>query len=41
MPTPQPGILDSARRMARYLKFELESDVDPHSGFEALRVEKE
>jgi len=37
MPTPQPGILESAPKMARYIKFELESDVDPHSAFESLR----
>ena len=37
MPTPQPGILDSACKMARYIKFELESDVDPRAAFESLR----
>jgi putative iron-dependent peroxidase len=37
MPTPQPGILEPAAKQARYLKFELESDVNPRAAFKALR----
>ena len=37
MPAHQLGILDSARKMARYVKFETESDVDARASLEVLR----